>query len=154
MREATSYLKVSTLMLGDEGRMLDADGVSQGLLALEFERGASPIAAGTYVAAAIMGDAIHRDADSERKRIVADQLGEWSALDPQAQRAMRRHLREGTLSHQDSLVTRCQWQMLWTQDMLLENKITMADFKVVKDTLWEAIKEEPRGSRAIYGSKN
>jgi len=150
---AISYVKVATLMIGEEGKLLDQREDLKEAFAKEFEIGTTPRVAGTVAAAAVLADAIHRDADADRKADVGAAMKEWSQLDPEGQRAMKKQLREGTLQ-QDMLVTRCQWLMLMAQDMLLEKTMEMADFKVVKDVLWEAINQEPQGSRMIYGSKN
>lgn len=153
MTEALSSVKVASLLFGDEGRLLDQHDDLRAVLEREFERGITPIVAGTVAAAALLSDAIHRDADAVRKANVEAEMTAWSQLDPEDQRDMRRHLREGTLQ-QDILVTRCQWLMLMAQDFWLEKKMEMADFKVIKDILWEALKQEPQGRRMIYGSKN
>jgi hypothetical protein len=151
--EATSFVKVATLMIGEEGKLLDQREDLQEVFAKEFELGTSPRVAGTVAAAAVLADAIHRDADTSRKADVGVAMTAWSQLDPVGQREMKKHLREGTLQ-QDMLVTRCQWLMLMAQDMLLEKTMEMSDFKIVKDVLWEAINQEAQGSRMIYGSKN
>lgn len=146
--EVLTQLKVMTLMLGNEEKMLDKhSGIAQAIRK-NFDNGVTAPATATFIAAALMADAIERNDDNERKQIVEQLLAQWSKLDPVAQRGISRQLGDGTLN-QDMLLTRCQWLLLRGQDLLVEKKIEMQDFRILKDHIYGPLKGEKSIDRMI-----
>ena len=133
--EVLGNLMALTLMFGEEGRVLEKDDNISEAIKLNFESCTPSSAASIYIAATIMSKAIEESADATRKLDISQKLSDWSALDIEEQRAMRKSLQAGTLD-QDMLLTRCQWLLLMGQDFLLEEKITMHDFRVLKDSIY------------------
>lgn len=135
-----------TLMIGPEGKVLEKHGGIKKAIRINFDEGTAPMVAATLISAALMEHAIEQDDDTVRKQIVNQLLSEWSVLEPNEQGAIRRQMRDGTL-HQDMLLTRCQWLLLMGQDLLLEGKIGKHHFKIMKDSIYGPLKDEPQGSR-------
>ena len=94
-----------------------------------------------------MEHAIEQHDDIVHLQITEQLLNEWSVLDPVEQRAMKKQLGAATLN-QDMLLTRLQWLLLMAHDHLVDKKIDIEEFKMLKDNLWGSLKREPSGSRA------
>lgn len=139
--DVMSNLMAMTLMLGDEGKLLEAhEGIAEAI-EHHFEEGLLPEASATYLAATFISDAIARSDDFERKQSVERALSEWSALDVAEQRQTRAALAEGSLD-QDMLLTRCQWMLLFAQDYLIDKKIDTQIFRILKDSIYGPLKGE------------
>ncbi len=146
--DVLTQLKVMTLILGNEEKMLDNhSGIAQAIQK-NFDDGITAPVTAMYIASALMADVIERNDDKERKQIVEQLLAQWSQLDPIAQRGISRQLRDGTLD-QDMLLTRCQWLLLRAQDLLLEKKIEMQDFRILKDQIYGPLKGETSTDRMM-----
>jgi hypothetical protein len=144
--DVMAQVMAMTLMIGPDGKVLERhDGIKKAIR-MNFDEGTAPMVAATYISAALMEYAIERDDDTVRKQMVDQLLSEWSVLELDEQRAIRRQIRDGTL-HQDMLLTRCQWLLLMGQDLLLERKIAAHDFRILKDSIYGPLKDEPHGSR-------
>lgn len=140
-------LMTMTLMITKrEGKLLSKHAGISEAIRKNFEDGTPAMVAATHLSAALMADAIERDDDTVRKQIVEQLLNEWSQLDPVEQRQISKHLAAGTLN-QDMLLTRCQWLLIRGQDLLLEKKIEMHDFRILKDSIWGPLKGETSDQR-------
>lgn len=144
--DVVAQVAMMTLLIGRDGRLLDRHAGIKGAVQASFEEGTPPMVAATHIAAAIVAYAIEQDDDTIRKQIVAQQLTEWSILQPNEQRAFVRQLAGGSLD-QDMLLTRCQWLLVRGQDLLLNGKITEHDFRILKDAIYGPLKGEPSQSR-------
>ena len=131
-----------TFMIGEgEGEIIEKhDGIADAIRT-NFESGTPSKVAATYIAASLMAYAIEQCNDIIRKQIVEQGLSNWASLDVSEQRKMRKLLREGKLE-QDMLLTRCQWLLLMGQDLLVEHKIEIQDFRILKDSIFGPLKGE------------
>ena len=140
-------LMMMTLLVGKRaGQLLGKHpGISQAIRR-NYDDGTPAMVTATHLAAALMANAIERVEDMVRKQIIEQLLNEWSQLEPAEQRQISRHLADGTLE-QDMLLTRCQWLLIRGQDLLIEKKIEMHDFRILKDSIWGPLKGETSAQR-------
>ena len=106
-----------------------------------FESDVSIEECAVFLAATLIGDAIERSHDIERIQKVEQELSIWSSLDVSEQRKMVSSLTEGNLD-QDMLLTRCQWMMIMAQDLLIDKKIDISVFRILKDSIYGPLKGE------------
>ena len=135
-------IRLQVMML--TGRFVRKNPGVQAALRETFDKGVTVPVATVYIASLLIADAIERDGDAERKRMIAQQLDAWSATENP--RLLKKQLREGTLD-QDMLLTRCQWMLVIGQDMLLADEITIQDFRFLKDNIYGSLKGEPLEQR-------
>lgn len=146
--DALAQIQMMMLMIGPgEGKLLGKHvGVREAIRTYRRD-GYDAMVAATHVCAALIADAIDRNDDTIRKQIVHQLLTEWSALEPSKQRSISRELAEGTL-RQDMLLTRCQWLLLRARDLLLDKRIELHDFRILKDSIYGSLNGEPSSDRA------
>ncbi|WDR05564.1 hypothetical protein PSQ90_15000 [Devosia rhodophyticola] len=143
-----AQIMMMTLMVGPEGKILEKHIGIRDAIRKNFDEGTPPAVAATHVAAALMSYAIEQDDDTVRKQIVEQLLAQWSVLGPAEQREISRQLTGGTLN-QDMLLTRCQWLLIRGQDLLMEEKIELHDFRILKDSIYGPLKGEPSNTRML-----
>lgn len=145
--EVKTQLIVLLLLLDGSKLVGQHEGISAAIQA-NFDEGVSSDVAATHLAAALIADAIERSSDIAQKERVAEQLEAWAKLEYQEQRGISQKLREGALS-QDFLLTRCQWLLMRGQSLLLDGKIEVHDFRILKDSIWGPLKGENIADRAM-----
>lgn len=160
--DVMAQVMMMTLMIGPEGKFLEKHDGIRAAIRKNFEDGTEPMVAATHISAALISYSIEQIDDIVRKQIVEELLRQWSLLDAGEQRAIGRQIADGTL-HQDMLLTRCQWLLIRGQDLMLDNKIEMHDFRILKDSIYGPLRGEEHGSRifdrieagvdAAFGSK-
>lgn len=147
--EVMPRLMAMTLMIGKrEGKLLRKHAGITEVIRKNFDEGISAMVTATHLAGALIADAIEREDDTVRKQIVEQLLTEWSQLEPAQQRQISRQLGAGALD-QDMLLTRCQWLLLRGQDLLIEKKIEIHDFRILKDSIWGPLKGETYVGRTM-----
>lgn len=140
-------VQAMALMIGPEAKGLKHHPMYITGARIGFDNGESVEVAATRICGALIEHAIEQHDDIVHLQIVEQLLTEWSVLDPIEQRGIKRQMREGTLN-QDMLLTRLQWLLMMAQDHLVEKKIDIEDFKMLRDNIWGPLKREPSGSRA------
>ena len=144
--DVMAQVMMMTLMIGPEGKILEKHDGIRAAIRKNFDDGTAPMVAATHISAALMSYAIAQSDDIVRKQIVEELLRQWSLLDAGEQRSIGRQMADGTL-RQDMLLTRCQWLLIRSQDLLLDKTIEMHDFRILKDSIYGPLKGEEHGSR-------
>ena len=145
--DTLAQIQMMMLMIGPgEGKLLGKHVGVRDAIRIYQRDGYDTMVTATHVCAALIAAAIHRDDDIVRKQIVHQLLTEWSALEPAEQRSISREMAEGTL-RQDMLLTRCQWLLLRGQNLLLDKRIELHDFRILKDSIYGPLNGDASSER-------
>lgn len=137
-----SNVMAMMLMVGDdEGAALQKDAGIANAIRGGFDDDQPIEVIATHIAAIFIRYSIEQCDDIAQIQAVEQAVSDWSMLPVEEQRAVKNSLLEEELV-QDFLITRCQWMLMMAQDFLVEEKINIQDFRILKDGVFGALKGE------------